>query len=211
LANRQKGRKKKTRMAEPKSKKTPAGAKHAAPVNFSVSDIKELFILMKENDIAEINIEQGDTKIHVVGSRVLVAPPAVQPMMQVLPTMPQVAVAGAAQAPPSAAAAPAETKGEEPASAKATSAEAAEEGIPANVKTITSPIVGTFYRSPAPDAPPFVNVGDRVKEDTTLCIIEAMKLMNEIKAEMRGRIVKILVENGMPVEYNQPLFLVEPE
>jgi len=197
-------------MAEQKSKKTPAGEKQEAPVNFSVSDIKELFILMKENDIAEINIEQGDTKIHVVGSRVPVVPAAVQPMMQVLPTMPQAAVAGSAQA-PARAAAPAETKGEEPAPAKAAPAETTEEGMPANVKTITSPIVGTFYRSPAPDAPPFVNVGDRVKEDTTLCIIEAMKLMNEIKAEMRGRIVKILVENGMPVEYNQPLFLVEPE
>ena len=72
-------------------------------------------------------------------------------------------------------------------------------------------MVGTFYRSPAPDAAPFVRVGDSVNEDTVLCIIEAMKLMNEIKAECKGRVNKILVENGVPVEYNQPLFLIEPE
>ena len=72
-------------------------------------------------------------------------------------------------------------------------------------------MVGTFYRSPAPDADAFVNVGDRVSEDTTLCIVEAMKLMNEIKAEMRGKILKVMVENGQPVEYNQPLFLIETE
>ena len=71
-------------------------------------------------------------------------------------------------------------------------------------------MVGTFYRAPAPDAPPFVEVGDEVKEDDVVCIIEAMKIMNEIKAEVRGRIKKILVENGEAVEYGQPLFLVEP-
>jgi len=76
--------------------------------------------------------------------------------------------------------------------------------------TINSPMVGTFYRAPAPDAPPFVEVGDEVKEDDVVCIIEAMKIMNEIKAEVRGRIKKILVENGEAVEYGQPLFLVEP-
>ena len=76
--------------------------------------------------------------------------------------------------------------------------------------TIEAPMVGTFYRASAPDADPFVREGDIVKEDQVLCIIEAMKLMNEIEAKMAGRIVKILVENGQPVEYGQPLFLVEP-
>lgn len=71
-------------------------------------------------------------------------------------------------------------------------------------------MVGTFYSAPAPDAPTFVRIGESVNEDTVLCIIEAMKLMNEIKAEMKGRIYKMLVENGNPVEYNQPLFLIEP-
>ena len=76
--------------------------------------------------------------------------------------------------------------------------------------TIEAPMVGTFYRASAPDADPFVHEGDLVKEDQVLCIIEAMKLMNEIEAKVAGHIVKILVENGQPVEYGQPLFLVEP-
>ena len=74
---------------------------------------------------------------------------------------------------------------------------------------IRSPIVGTFYRSPAPDAAPFVEVGSNVETGAVLCIVEAMKLMNEIESDVRGRIVRILVENGQPVEYDQPLFLVE--
>ncbi len=76
--------------------------------------------------------------------------------------------------------------------------------------TVTSPIVGTFYRSPSPDADPFVEIGTRVKKNQVLCIVEAMKLMNEIESEIDGIIVKILVENGQPVEYGEPLFLIEP-
>ena len=75
---------------------------------------------------------------------------------------------------------------------------------------IKSPIVGTFYRAPAPDAEQYVEIGQVVQEKTVLCIIEAMKLMNEIESDVAGRIVKVLVENGQPVEYNQPLFLIEP-
>ena len=73
---------------------------------------------------------------------------------------------------------------------------------------LASPMVGTFYRAPSPDAEPFVSVGDPVGDDTTICVIEAMKVLNEIKAEMNGRIVEILVENGEPVEFGQPLFRV---
>ncbi len=76
--------------------------------------------------------------------------------------------------------------------------------------TVTSPIVGTFYRSPSPDAPPFVDAGLRIKKGQVLCIIEAMKLMNEIESETDGIVVKALVENGQPVEYGEPLFLIEP-
>jgi acetyl-CoA carboxylase biotin carboxyl carrier protein len=76
--------------------------------------------------------------------------------------------------------------------------------------TITSPIVGTFYRAPSPEANPFVEVGSKVKKNQVLCIVEAMKLMNEIESEADGIIVKILVENGQPVEYGEPLFLIEP-
>ncbi len=79
-----------------------------------------------------------------------------------------------------------------------------------NYIEIKAPMVGTFYRAPSPDAEPYVKEGDIVNPDTVVCIIEAMKLFNEIKAEVKGKIVKVLVENGQPVEYGQPLFLVEP-
>jgi len=75
---------------------------------------------------------------------------------------------------------------------------------------ISSPIVGTFYRAPAPDADPYVQVGDSVSSGTVLCVVEAMKLMNEIESDVSGKVVKILVDNGKPVEYNQPLFFIEP-
>jgi acetyl-CoA carboxylase biotin carboxyl carrier protein len=78
------------------------------------------------------------------------------------------------------------------------------------VITVTSPIVGTFYRSPSPDAPAFVDAGQKIKKGQVLCIIEAMKLMNEIESEIDGVLVKALVENGQPVEYGEPLFLIEP-
>jgi len=80
----------------------------------------------------------------------------------------------------------------------------------AGLATVEAPMVGTFYRASAPDAAPFVNEGDHVKEGQVLCIIEAMKLMNEIEAKRAGRVEKILVENGQPVEYGQPLFLIGP-
>ncbi len=79
----------------------------------------------------------------------------------------------------------------------------------ANMHEVKSPIVGTFYRAPAPDADPYIQVGDHVSSGTVLCIIEAMKLMNEIESDVSGKVVKILIENGKPVEYNQPLFLIQ--
>ena len=100
-----------------------------------------------------------------------------------------------------------------PAVAKLAPASAEEEVAPANEPAgtpIPSPMVGTFHRSPSPDADPFINVGDVVSVGQTVCIIEAMKIMNEIEAEVGGRVTKVLVENGDPVEYNTPLFLVEP-
>jgi acetyl-CoA carboxylase biotin carboxyl carrier protein len=79
-----------------------------------------------------------------------------------------------------------------------------------NFHEVRSPIVGTFYRAPAPDADPYVQIGDNVSVGSVLCIVEAMKLMNEIESDLDGKIVKILAENGKPVEYNQPLFLIQP-
>ncbi len=80
---------------------------------------------------------------------------------------------------------------------------------PANTHEIKSPIVGTFYRSPAPDADPYIQVGDTISQGSVLCIVEAMKLMNEIESDVSGKVIKILAENGKPVEYNQPLFLIQ--
>ena len=91
----------------------------------------------------------------------------------------------------------------------ATPAAKPEDAVPDNVVEVHSPMVGTFYRAPSPDADPYVEVGQSVSVGQTLCIVEAMKLMNEIEAEISGKIVKILVENAQPVEYNQPLFLIE--
>jgi len=87
--------------------------------------------------------------------------------------------------------------------------EKVEETIPANLHEIRSPIVGTFYRAPAPDADNYAEIGDQVSPGSVLCIVEAMKLMNEIESDVSGKISKILVENGKPVEYNQPLYLIE--
>ncbi len=84
------------------------------------------------------------------------------------------------------------------------------EELTGNFHDIKSPIVGTFYRAPAPDADPYVQVGDSVSPGTVLCVVEAMKLMNEIESDVSGKVLKILVENGKPVEYNQPLFFIEP-
>jgi acetyl-CoA carboxylase biotin carboxyl carrier protein len=91
-----------------------------------------------------------------------------------------------------------------------TAAARAEVFVPDHLKTITAPMVGTFYRAATPDAPPFVGEGDLVETGQTVCIIEAMKLFNEIQSEVNGRVTKVLVENGAPVEYGQPLFLIDP-
>jgi acetyl-CoA carboxylase biotin carboxyl carrier protein len=97
-----------------------------------------------------------------------------------------------------------------PAMATTAAPAAAPEASAAHLLTIEAPMVGTFYRAPSPDAQPFVRDGDRVKKGQVVCIIEAMKLMNEIESKVAGRVVKVLVENTQPVEYGQPLFLLEP-
>ncbi|HWV88441.1 MAG TPA: acetyl-CoA carboxylase biotin carboxyl carrier protein [Burkholderiales bacterium] len=144
--------------------------------------LKKLIDLVQESGIAELEITEGEEKVKIVkGGVVSVSAPPVM-------AMPAAAHAGA-QAP---AAAPA---GE--------SREPGQEG-----HVVKAPMVGTFYRSPSPDAKVFVEVGQAVKEGDTICIIEAMKLMNEIEADASGVVKAILVENGQPVEYGQPLFIL---
>lgn len=156
--------------------------------------IQELIKAINKSNISELSVEEGDFKITIKQAQTISETQfvAVQaPMPQMLP-----------QAAPQAAALPA-------ASAPAAQTAAAPA---ANDKLITikSPMIGTFYRSPSPDKPSFVNVGDDIKQGDVLCIVEAMKLFNEIESEVSGKIVKVLIDDASPVEYDQPLFLVEP-
>ncbi|HEU4554188.1 MAG TPA: acetyl-CoA carboxylase biotin carboxyl carrier protein [Chitinophaga sp.] len=157
--------------------------------------IQELVKMVNKSNISELSIEEDKFKITIKQKdnevqQVITVPAAVAPV-QAVAQVPQAAAAPAA----AAAAPPAAT----PAAAKAD-----------NLVTIKSPMIGTFYRSPGPDKPPFVNVGDDVAPGKVVCIIEAMKLFNEIESEVAGKIVKVLVDDASPVEYDQPLFLVEP-
>ena len=158
-------------------------------------NIQQLIDFISKSGLDEVNIETADLKISVkrYGGN---AP-------QLAPAVPVYAPAPVA-APQPAVAAPVAV----PASANPPSA--AQSALPTNLITIKSPMIGTFYRSAKPDSPLFVEIGDEVKEGKVVCIIEAMKLFNEIESEISGRVVKILVENATPVEYDQPLFLVEP-
>jgi acetyl-CoA carboxylase biotin carboxyl carrier protein len=159
-------------------------------------DIKEIENLIRfvssQKNVGEVEIEKKDFKLVIRKP----APAVIQAPQYIQATAAPVPAALPASAPVPAA--NAEEK-------KAVAAEPA-----SNLVTIKSPMIGTFYRSSSPDKPAFVNVGDEVKPGKAVCIIEAMKLFNEIESEISGKIVKVLVDNATPVEYDQPLFLVEP-
>ncbi|RMG65971.1 MAG: acetyl-CoA carboxylase biotin carboxyl carrier protein [Calditrichaeota bacterium] len=164
----------------------------------NISEIKRLIKIVESSDIGEIEIIEEGRKIRISKNSKLVAP-----MVEVNGTR---AVPMAAQAGPGAPALASNNQGQ------AVEAEAKPEAEPQHkYHEVRAPMVGTFYRAPAPNAAPYVEVGDHVEPGQTLCIIEAMKLMNEIQSEVRGRVAKILVENAQPVEYNQVLFLIEEE
>ena len=156
-----------------------------------ISDLKEILRILEAQDITEFELEQDGVKLRVCRSSAANAP---APGLAVATLVPAAAAPAAAlaSAPPAA-------------EAIAPAAEPAENGT-----LVKSPIVGTFYRAADPNSPAFVSVGDRVKVGQVLCIIEAMKLMNEIEAEMAGEVVKIHPENGQPVQYGDPLFTVRP-
>jgi acetyl-CoA carboxylase biotin carboxyl carrier protein len=154
-------------------------------------ELRELIEFLIEKDIAEFELERGDVKVRIKRG-VLAAAPAI-PIQIAAPV---------ATASPSST--PAQLSTDAPGSAKPSAS--AEEGL----HVVKSPIVGTFYESPSPGSPPFVKPGDKVEVGQVLCIIEAMKLMNEIEADLGGEIVKRLVNNGQPVEYGQALFSIRP-
>jgi len=184
------------KAAAPAAKSAPkSGA--AAASNFDLAHIREIVGLMADNDLSYFHFEQKESKLEIRrGSDFAAAGDLLKHLP--VPAAAPVAVAAAPAAAAPVAAAPA------PAAAAAAPAATAPSG-PAG-PTINSPMVGTFYRSAAPGEKSFVNVGDQVDENTTVCIIEAMKVMNEIKAEARGTIARILAEDGKPVQYGQPLF-----
>ncbi len=151
--------------------------------------LKKLIKLLDSSNLAELEIEEQGSKIRLSKPR-----PKVTGMMSAAPMQMM-------QAPASS-----ETQ---VSIEKKSDAKPAEAPKSENTYEVRSPMVGTFYRAPSPDADSYVQVGSTVGEGSVLCIIEAMKLMNEIESDVSGKIVKILVENGQPVEYNQPLFLIE--
>jgi acetyl-CoA carboxylase biotin carboxyl carrier protein len=149
--------------------------------------LKTLIDLVAESDIAELEVTEGESKVRIVKSSAIPQNQVMMVPQQGVQQFSAPAVAGAAA----------------PAAAPAPAAPAEPTG-----HVVKSPMVGTFYRSSAPGAPAFVEVGSTVKEGDTLCIIEAMKLLNEIDADISGTVTKVLVENGQPVEFGQPLFVI---
>lgn len=167
-------------------------SKSPAPI-FNIEEINDILKAVHLSNVNELKLEKGDFKI-TIRQGVLVSAPA-----QVVHTAAPVHTSAPVAAPAPVAAAPAPS---------APAAPSVDEH--ANLITIKSPMIGTFYRSAGPGKPVFVNVGDEIKVGQVLCIVEAMKLFNEIESEVSGKIVKVLVDDTSPVEYDQPLFLVQP-
>lgn len=165
---------------------------------FKIQEIREIIKLVDASSIDEFVYEADGSKVKLKkngGAVEVVAPKAAAPA-------PAPVVEQAAAPAPAASA---------PTPAKEETAQAAPVAADADLHKITSPMVGTFYQASSPDTPAYVKVGDKVGEETIVCIVEAMKLFNEIEAEIKGEIVEILVKDGQLVEYGQPLFLVKPE
>lgn len=157
-------------------------------------EIRDLIDFISQSGLEEVNIETEEFKIQVKRSNEVISQVAAAPV-----------------AAPVAVAAPAASQASAPAPAPASSgSESKSDGGSDKYVTIKSPMIGTFYRSANPESDPFVNVGDTVKSGQTVCIIEAMKLFNEIESDVNGTIVEVLVDNAQPVEFDQPLFRVDP-
>lgn len=160
-------------------------------------ELKELIEFLVEKDIAEFELERGDLKVRIKRTGEAVAAPTQEIQQVMVPAMLPVAAPLAGTPAPTTAA-------NQPAAASPPAEEA-------GLHTLKSPIVGTFFEAPSPGSPPFVKVGDVVELGAVLCIVEAMKLMNEIESDMAGEIVNKLVTNGQPVEYGQALFTIRPK
>lgn len=175
----------KAETSKPRSTKKTSGTPKAS---LNMQELRELAELVNEYGFTDFEFENENIRIHLSKMTAPQFVQAVQPVASSAPVAAPLTTASVTTTPGEIA--PVESTVE----------------ADADLYKITSPIVGTFYRSPAPDKPPYVQEGDKVSENTVVCIVEAMKLMNEIQAETSGEIVKIYVENGQPVEYGQPLF-----
>lgn len=166
-------------------------------ISMNQKELKELIEFLIEKDIAEFELERGDVKVKVKRAGQQGMHTQAEPRFFAVPAAPAAApeLTAVPVAPPATAAAPAAAQ------------PAPEEGL----HTVKSPIVGTFYEAPSPGAPPFVKVGDTVELGQVLCIVEAMKLLNEIESDVAGEIVKKLAGNGQPIEYGQELFVIRPK
>ena len=159
-----------------------------------LKEIQNLIKFVAKSGVNEVHVEMGETKVTIktggdVVQQVVTAPAAIEVATPAAPVVAPAPAPAAEPAPPAPAAATAEND---------------------NHITIKSPIIGTFYRKPSPDKPNFVEAGDQVNEGDVLCVVEAMKLFNEIESEVSGTIVKVLVDNSSPVEFDQPLFIIDP-
>jgi acetyl-CoA carboxylase biotin carboxyl carrier protein len=159
-----------------------------------IKEIQNLIKFVAKSGVNEVHVEMGETKVTIktggdVVQQVVTAPAAIEVATPAAPVAAPAPAPAAEPAPPSPAAATAEND---------------------NHITIKSPIIGTFYRKPSPDKPNFVEAGDQVNEGDVLCVVEAMKLFNEIESEVSGTIVKVLVDDSSPVEFDQPLFIIDP-
>jgi acetyl-CoA carboxylase biotin carboxyl carrier protein len=177
-------------------------------VELDFNELRELLAVFSQTDIAELTLKNADFELTMRKNIGISVSQVSEPSNQVLPSL--------ATMPTVTAGMPSQTKdmvtGGLNDALTGTSASPATSGsVDAKWVTVNSPMVGTFYRSPAPGEGPFVEVGDRIRTGQTVCIIEAMKLMNEIEAEVSGQVMQILVENGEPVEYGQPLIRVNPD
>ena len=178
------------------------GAEARTSQGWNLDNIRELVDLLRERDVAEFEMEKNGLRIHIKRGSVLKESDALVQANNVRPAFPP---STPADPPPLVSPAPPASRSQEGSSAEAAGGESAD-----GLHIIKSPIVGTFYSSPSPTAPPFVKPGDVVHVGQVLCIIEAMKLMNEIESEADGEVVRMYVENGQPVEYGQALFAIQP-
>jgi acetyl-CoA carboxylase biotin carboxyl carrier protein len=181
-------------LVKPTAAKPSEPKTSQAPATFNIDEINLLLQAVHQSNVNELKLEKGDFKITIRQGGVVVSAPQVHQVVS---------------APAPVSAAPSDPVAAAPSAAPVNTAPAADTSSD-NLITIKSPMIGTFYRSSGPGKPTFVNVGDDIKEGQVICIVEAMKLFNEIESEISGKIVKVLADDASPVEYDQPLFLVQP-